>query len=83
MDITYFINWFIEQVFKIFSKCFSILDSITFNGTSLLELSITIFILSALIPVILTIGQTVRINGQRSERVIERKERAERRSKKK
>ena len=83
MDISYFIEWFFLRVCTIFARCFDILDSVTFMGTSLLRLSITIIIFSVLIPVILTIGQSTAILGQKSERIHDRKERAERRSKKK
>lgn len=83
MDITYFVSWFLTQVFDIFTKIFKTLDSITFLGTSLLRFSITLVILGVLIPVILTIGQSTAIVGQRSQRISDRRERAERRSKKK
>lgn len=75
MDITNFMTWFVEQVVSIFSKMFSILDSITFAGTSLLSVIITIIILGVLIPVILTISQNVSVVGQRSEKVKEKRER--------
>lgn len=82
MDITNFVSWFIDQVVIIFTKCFFILDSITFFGTSLLRLFTTIIIFSALIPVILTIGQSANVIGSRSERILEKKERARDRAKK-
>ena len=58
MDITNFIQWFVGQVVSIFTSCFTILDSITFMGTSLLKVILTILILSALLSVILTIGRS-------------------------
>ena len=61
MDISNFINWFINQVINIFSWAFNLLDSITFNGTSLLKVIVTIIIIGVLIPVILTISQNVSV----------------------
>ena len=58
MDISNFMTWFINQVVSIFTWMFNILNSIEFWGTSLLKLIVTITIISAMIPVLLTIGQT-------------------------
>lgn len=69
MDITNFITWFISQVVSIFSKVFEILDSITFSGTSLLKFSVALVVITALIPVILTIGKTSSVVASRSEKV--------------
>ena len=74
-DITEFMSWFISQVVDIFGVLFSILDSITFAGTSLLRVLLTILILGSLLGVILTIGRTVSTNlakAERSDRVKER-----------
>lgn len=73
MDISYFINWFIDQVINIFSWAFNLLDTITFNGTSLLKVIVTIIIIGVLIPVILTISQNVSVIGQRSEKIKEKR----------
>lgn len=73
MDISNFINWFINQVINIFSWAFNLLDSITFNGTSLLKVIVTIIIIGVLIPVILTISQNVSVIGQRSEKIKEKR----------
>lgn len=69
MDITYFITWFISQVVSMFSTLFTILDSITFAGTSLLKFSLALVVLSSLIPVILTIGKSSSVVASRSEKV--------------
>lgn len=37
MDISYFVNWFIVQISKLFAYVYSVLSRITFNGVSLLE----------------------------------------------
>lgn len=74
MDITNFITWFVSQVVNIFSKCYSILDSITFAGTSLLRVIITIIILGSLVGVFLTLSKSVNVIGQRSERIKKKNE---------
>lgn len=55
MDISNFMSWFLNQVVSIFSWFFGILDSITFAGTSLLKVSVTIVILVPLVGVFLTL----------------------------
>lgn len=72
MDISDFMAWFLNQVLNMFTWIFNILDNIKFLGTSLLDLIITITVLSFLIPVILTLGKS---NPIRSERVKTSKER--------
>ncbi len=72
MDISDFMAWFLNQVLNMFTWIFNILDNIKFLGTSLLDLIITITVLSFLIPVILTIGKSSSI---RSEKVKTSKER--------
>lgn len=69
MDISYFMTWFVSQFISMISHIFTILDSIKFAGTSLLQFCITIVIISALIPVILTIGKTSGVIAERSERI--------------
>lgn len=69
MDISDFMGWFFDQVVTIFSFVYNTLDSITFFNTSLLKVSVTILIFSALIPVLFTIAITHRVNGSKSERV--------------
>lgn len=78
-DITDFMTWFVSSVVDMFSELFSILDSITFAGTSLLRVMLTILILGSLIGVILTIGQSFNYLSNRSERIISKQEAAQRR----
>ena len=68
-DISSFMSWFINQVVNIFKFSFETLDSITFGGTSLLRVILTILVLSILIPVVLTIAKGVDYVGSKSERV--------------
>lgn len=69
MDITSFMAWFLNQVVSIFSWFFSTLDSITFAGTSLLRVSVTIVILVPLVGVFLTLVKNPNVTVSRSERV--------------
>lgn len=78
MDISNFMSWFITQVVNIFKWFFNLLDSITFGGTSLLKVLVTIVILVPLISVVLTINQNVNVIGNRSERIRNKKERVDR-----
>ena len=77
-DITEFMSWFISQVVDMFGELFSILDSITFAGTSLLRVMLTLLILGSLLGVILTIGQSFNYLSNRSERIISKQEAAQR-----
>lgn len=73
MDISNFMSWFVSQVVSIFTWAFNLLDSITFGGTSLLKVLVTIIILVPLLGVVLTLSQNVSVIGHRSEKVKERK----------
>ncbi|CDE37753.1 unknown [Mycoplasma sp. CAG:472] len=77
MDISNFMSWFITQVVNIFKWFYNLLDSITFGGTSLLKVLVTIVILVPLISVVLTINQNVNVIGNRSERIRNKKERVD------
>lgn len=78
MDISNFMSWFITQVVNIFKWFYNLLDSITFGGTSLLKVLVTIVILVPLISVVLTINQNLNVIGNRSERIRNKKERVDR-----
>ena len=74
MDISNFMSWFVNQVVNIFTWSFNLLDSITFAGTSLLKVCITISILIPLVFTIITVGKNSSIKVARSERVKESKD---------
>ena len=59
MDITNFMQWFIQQVVSMFQQLFGILEDIEFMGTNLLQVIVTIIIIGAIIPILLTIGTSV------------------------
>lgn len=69
MDISNFMSWFMCQVVNMFSWVFGTLDSITFAGTSLLKVSVTIVILVPLVGVLLTLTKNSSISVSKSERV--------------
>ena len=55
MDITNNINGIMNMFFYIIREAYSNLENIEFWGINMLEFSITIFILSVVIPIIFTI----------------------------
>ncbi len=79
-DISDFMSWFIGQVVDMFGEIYSILDSITFAGTSLLKVLLTILILGSLLGVILTFSKSVNFVGSRSEKVKNKKSHNEERT---
>lgn len=80
MDITNFMTWFLNQVIRIFTYSYNTLDNITFMGTSLLKVSLTIVILGTLLPILLTIVNT---QGIKAEKTAYRKARREARKNRK
>ena len=77
MDISGFMSWFVSEVIGMFTWAFNILDSITFAGTSLLKVLVTIMILVPLLGVVLTLSQSVSVMGYKSERIEEKRERTQ------
>lgn len=69
MDITNFMEWFIGQVVNMFTSIYNTLDNITFMGTSLLKVSLTIMILGALLTTLLTIANSNIANAEKSGKV--------------
>lgn len=52
MDISNFMSWFLGQVLKIFTFCLGLLGNITFYGTSLLELIVSLLVLGVVLDII-------------------------------
>lgn len=69
-DISGFFNSFLNLVLSIFSFVFETLDSIAFLGVSLLDFTITIFILTVAIPLVITLlrSRSVRSRGDRGKK---------------
>lgn len=55
MDISNFMTWFIQQVVRIFQYTYTMLNNITFSGTSLLKVIIFINIIIPFIYLVITI----------------------------
>lgn len=72
-DITFFVNEFFELVLTMLQKSYNLLDSITFNGITLLQYIITLNILAALILVLFTIVPNYSVSGARSYSIREKR----------
>ena len=72
-DITFFVNEFFELILTMLQKSYNLLDSITFNGITLLQYIITLNILSALILVLFTIVPNYSVSGARSYSIREKR----------
>lgn len=65
-DITPFIGDFLNLLLQMFSKVFDTLDSIEFFGFSLLTYFISLFVLMAVVPILITVLNTVTTKTSRS-----------------
>lgn len=54
-DISGFFSSFVNALISMFGSFFDTLDSITFNGISLLDFTITLFVLGVAIPLVITL----------------------------
>lgn len=63
MDISGFFNQFFGYILTWFQWVYNTLDSITFNGISLLDYSISILLISAVLPLVITLIRTHRVGG--------------------
>lgn len=54
-DITGFMSSFLNEIVNFFGTMFGILDKITFLGISLLDFTITLFVLGVAIPLVITL----------------------------
>lgn len=67
IDISSFINWFINQFVSIGTQLINIIDNIIiYNNVSLLDLTITIVILGMFLQLILTIPQNAMSKAERN-----------------
>lgn len=62
-----FLTSFLSIILSGFSTFFDTLDSITFSGISLLDFSISIFLIGTVVPLILTTLRSRRNGGARSK----------------
>lgn len=68
MDISNFISTFVSLMVTGVTESFVILDSISFNGVSLLWYIISIALIGVFLPVLLTLVKTRRVNGRSNTR---------------
>lgn len=57
-DITNFMQWWLNQVWNIFTQVYSILESIEFMNTNLLEVIIAVIIISIILRIFLSISKS-------------------------
>lgn len=65
MDISRFMSWFLGQMVGLVGWTFDILDSITFNGISILDFLIGVLLLSVIIPILITLVKSRRTPNSR------------------
>ena len=58
IDISVFMNWFLGELFRLVYWCFNTLSNIKFNNVSLLQISISIVILSAVLNIMLSLAKS-------------------------
>lgn len=60
INISGFMTWFLSQIYSIFSQIFSLLDRIILApGVSMLDFSITVFILGIVVSILVAIPNNV------------------------
>lgn len=76
MDISGFFNNFLSMIVEWFGWSYGTLDTIKFNGISLLDFSITLLLLSVVVPLVITLTKSGVRTAKRGyrERNYERKE---------
>lgn len=74
MDITNFMNWFLNMFLNIFKFIYNTLDSITFNGISLLKYMICVVVLFPILTILFTLVTSDRLFKNASEIRKENKE---------
>jgi hypothetical protein len=71
-DFTDAFNWFLNQFLNIIRYCFDQLDAITISGVSLLDISVTILILGAILPIVFTFA-TSSVSASRNYSINEKR----------
>ena len=76
-DITQPLTFILNEILKIFKYFFNLMDSIIFNGFSLLDFSITFIIFGAIIPVLISVIDTVNHRNNETRKSKEKEHRKE------
>lgn len=57
MDISSFITWFVELFMSLFRSFFGTLRGIQFLGTNLMDFMLSVFIMSAVFPLLVSVAR--------------------------
>lgn len=68
VDITNFMDFFVSLMLSGVSSCFTTLDSITFHGFTLLDFSLAILILPAILSIIISASKSYSLMSRREKR---------------
>lgn len=66
VDITNFIDWFVNLFVSFFSYFFNLLDTITFHNISLLDYCIAVVIIGIIFPILISLGSNY-LNANKRE----------------
>lgn len=65
IDISRFMNWFLDQIVRLVSFCFSILGRIQFNGVSLLEFIFYLIVFGIVLDLLVISVRSHRVESSR------------------
>lgn len=68
VDITGFIDWFVNLMISGVTSCFNILDSITFHGLSLLDFSLAFILIPTGVSIFIAISKTGKVISRHERR---------------
>lgn len=70
INITNFIQWIFSETIRILTWSYTLLDSIKIWGTiTMLDLIITIFVITIMLPIILTLAKGQKIRESKSGKI--------------
>lgn len=68
MDVTKFMNWFLDMFLNIMKTIFNTLDNIKFSGISFLDYMIAIFILMPVLTILFTLATSNKLWNANEEK---------------
>lgn len=68
VDITSFIDWFVNLMITGVTSCFNILDSVTFHGLSLLDFSLAFILIPTGVSIFIAISKTGKVISRHERR---------------
>ena len=57
MDISSFVTWFVDLFLSLFASFFATLRNIQFLGTNLMDFMLSVFIMSAVFPLLVSVAR--------------------------